>query len=75
MQNINFQRNKVLCFIRAHTLKNRKPKATCVGSILGFPVDKLSYFHDKCPTLRSKTKMTKKYFEAKTLFKEVTNLP
>ena len=33
------------------------------------------YFHDKCPTLRSKTKMTKKYFETKTLFKEVTNFP
>ena len=39
------------------------------------PEDKLCYFHDKCPKVRSKTKMTKKYFETKTLFKEVTNLP
>ena len=44
-------------------------------TILGLSVNKLRYFHDKCPTLRSKTKMTKKYFESKTLFKEVTNLP
>ena len=44
-------------------------------TILGLPVDKLRYFHDKCLTLRSKTKMTQKYFKTKTLFKEVTNLP
>ena len=39
-----------------------KKYLTC--TILGLPVDKL----------RSKTKMAKKYFETKTLFK-VTNLP
>ena len=46
-----------------------------MSNILGLRIDKLCYFHNKCfPTLRSKTKNTKKYFETKTLFKEVTNL-
>ena len=44
-------------------------------TILGLPVDKMRYFHDKCRTLRSKLKMTKKYFETKTFVIEVTNLP
>ena len=47
-----------------------------MSTILGLREDNLRYFHDKCfPTLRSKTKMNKKYYETKTLFKEVTNLP